>query len=69
MTEERLIEIETRIAYQEDLLQELNEVVCRQRDQIDQLEATCRFLVERLRGMEEAAGGVQEDVDEKPPHY
>ena len=48
MIESRLMECETRIAYQEDTLRVLNEVVTRQQMQIDQLIMTCRQLAERI---------------------
>lgn len=68
MIESRLMECETRIAYQEDTLRVLNEVVTRQQMQIDQLIMTCRQLAERIaRGGE---GGVKGSLaDEVPPHY
>jgi SlyX protein len=68
MSEKRLIELETRLAYQEDAVLALNNVVCQQQRQIDQLEATCRFLVERFNQLL-AAADTPKVVDEKPPHY
>jgi SlyX protein len=65
--EERLVELETRLAYQEATLQVLNEVVTRQQQQIDQLDSLCRRLLERV----DTAGGAARGsaVDEIPPHY
>ena len=37
MNDDRLVEVETKLAYQEDTIQQLNEVICRQQDQIDAL--------------------------------
>ncbi|MFZ5659758.1 MAG: SlyX family protein [Pseudomonadota bacterium] len=37
--EERLVELETRVAFQENTLQELNDVVVRQQQEIDQLKS------------------------------
>lgn len=68
MIEKRLIELETRLAYQDDAIQALNEVICRQQKQIEQLDATCRLLVERLKTLWAAAQSV-DGSDEKPPHY
>lgn len=67
MTEERMIEIEIKIAYQEDTIQELNDVVCKQQKQIDDLEATCTFLVKRVKILSESTG--DNIANEKPPHY
>ncbi|MEA3291702.1 MAG: SlyX family protein [Pseudomonadota bacterium] len=68
MTEERFIDLETRLTYQEDAIQELNKVVAEQQRRIDQLEAASQLLGARIRGLSEelpAAG----QGDEKPPHY
>lgn len=65
---ERMIELETKLAYLEDTLQVLNEAVTRQQRQIDTLEALCRELAERARN---TADGVFRGTpaDEIPPHY
>ncbi|QSA95657.1 SlyX family protein [Methylococcus sp. EFPC2] len=68
MPEDRWVEIETKLAYQEDAVVALNDVVCRQQKQIDQLEETCRLLIERLRQLSEGLGPVQA-AEERPPHY
>lgn len=65
--EERLVELETRLAYQEATLQVLNEVVTRQQKQIDQLDSLCRQLLDRVAAAGGAARGTA--VDEIPPHY
>jgi SlyX protein len=68
MIENRLMECETRIAYQEDTLRVLNEVVTRQQLQIEQLQMICRQLAERVT---HAADGTVKGTptDEVPPHY
>ncbi|MES2490597.1 MAG: SlyX family protein [Pseudomonadota bacterium] len=69
MIESRLMECETKIAYQEETLRVLNEVVTRQQNEIDQLKMACRQLAERIaRG--NAEGAVKGSfADEVPPHY
>lgn len=70
--EDRLTEIETKLAWQDDLLDALNKTVSLQQKQIDQMEKICRMLIERLKEVtdlldsQQQAGGA---VDEKPPHY
>jgi SlyX protein len=69
MNEARLIECETKIAYQEETLRVLNEVVTRQQLQIDQLVMACRQLAERI-ARQAAEGAVKGSLaDEIPPHY
>jgi SlyX protein len=68
MNDDRIIELEIKAAYQEDLLQELNKIVGQQQQQIKRLEATCRLLNERIKCLS-IEGGSGENVDEVPPHY
>ena len=51
MNDNRIIELEIKTAYQEDLLQELNKIVGQQQQQIGRLEATCRLLNERIKSV------------------
>ena len=66
--DERAINIETKLAHQEDLLSVLNEALSSQQLQIAGLERLCQTLVERVRVLSET-GGDSSDVDERPPHY
>ena len=68
MNDERIIELEIKTAYQEDLLQELNKIVGQQQQQIDRLETTCRLLNDRITSLS-TVGGSGEAIDEVPPHY
>ena len=68
MSEERFVDLETRLAHQDQLLHELNDVVTDQQAKIMQLEELCRSLIDRVRSLGEGlpAGG---PGDERPPHY
>ncbi len=68
MTEERIIELEIKQAYQEDLLQELNVVVAKQQQQISRLEATCTLLYERMKSLAATTELTPSD-HQPPPHY
>ncbi len=68
MSEDRFIDLESRLAHQDQLLNELNEVVTQQQAKIMQLETLCNSLISRVRSI----GEVMPDSDptnEKPPHY
>ncbi len=69
MTELRFIELETRIAYQDDTLRVLNEVVTRQQEQIDRLLAVTRQLQERVKSLPQDDGQKGSLADDIPPHY
>ena len=67
MDEERLIDIEIKLARQEDLVDELNTTVYRQQRRIDELEALCGLLAKRIA--EAGQGGDGLNAHEPPPHY
>lgn len=68
MSEERFIDLETRLAHQDQLLHELNDAVARQQAKIMQLDELCERLVSRVRSIGEAVPDADPGV-EKPPHY
>ena len=68
MSEGRLVDIETKLAYQDQLLLELNDVVTDQQARIMHLEEQFRVLVDRVRALAEAPPG-DEAASERPPHY
>jgi len=65
---EFLIELETKVAFQEDTIQQLNSVVCRQQEQID-------FLLMKYQQMRAQLGEIScnepfsPELNESPPHY
>lgn len=68
MNEARIIELEIKQAYQEDLLQALNQVVADQQKQIGKLEETCKLLNDKIKHLAMADRNPA-TVDERPPHY
>ncbi|MDH3451055.1 MAG: SlyX family protein [Gammaproteobacteria bacterium] len=66
--EERLEALEVKIAYQEQAIAELNEVIVAQQRRLDELEARCQALRRELQSLA-AAGGTEADIPEPPPHY
>lgn len=65
---DELIELQTRIAFQEHALEELNTVVTRQQQQIDLLMRELHSLREQYESLHShSAEGAE--IDEKPPHY
>ncbi|WP_296816009.1 SlyX family protein [Thiobacillus sp.] len=49
MSDARLTELETKLAFAEDLLETLNQIVVRQQDQIDSLQQQLRLLNDRMK--------------------
>lgn len=65
--EVRFVDIEIKLAQQEDLVESLNQMVYQQGRRIDLLEKMLHKLGEHVRdGAQQANGGV---VNERPPHY
>jgi len=72
MTEQRLETIEIKIAYQDDTIMQLNDVICKQQDQIDQLRKLTQQLVGRVKDLSDLSSGAPAEFsasNERPPHY
>lgn len=69
MNEERLVEIETKIAYQEKTIKDLNDVIYEQQQEIERIGTLCQVLVNRVKEISAVTLGVDAPANEKPPHY
>ena len=67
MIEDRLTELETKLAFAEDLLETLNATVARQQVQIDSLQQQLRLLHQQLK--DARPDDARTPRDEIPPHY
>ena len=65
--ESRLAEIEMKLSFSEEMLEELNRTVYRQQQQIDQLQKELQTLREQVRTS--LADEARNPIDETPPHY
>ncbi|MDN3274138.1 SlyX family protein [Frankia sp. RB7] len=63
---ERIDTLETRLAYQDDTIETLNQTITAQWKQIDALTRRIAELGERLQQAETSAPG---PTNERPPHY
>jgi len=68
MSEERFIDLESRLAHQDELLNELNDVVTGQQAKIMQLDELCKSLIARIRSLSDAMPAT-DSGDARPPHY
>lgn len=62
-----LIELQTRLEFQDKTIAELNDVITSQQRQIDELQLRLNLFAENMKELEEMAETRQEN--EKPPHY
>ena len=63
----RLEELESKVTFQEDTIQKLNEVVIEQDVRIHDLETSLRLLLDNIRA--QATDIEIEPAQEPPPHY
>ncbi len=68
MSEERLVNIEIKLAFQEDQIEALNKTVYAQQQKLEQFEVIFEALVRQLRALSEA-GNEGLNAIERPPHY
>jgi Uncharacterized protein conserved in bacteria len=66
--EKRIVELETRVSFQERLIQELNEALTDQQHQLDVLQHTLNTMHEQFKaGLSDDTKPLSEEVP--PPHY
>lgn len=66
--EARVMELETRVAFQDDTLAELNEVLVEQSREVDHLRRQMAELIKRFNDVAgQMPGATAEDAP--PPHY
>lgn len=67
MMEERLNELEAKLAFAEDLIETLNQAVIRQQGQLDLLQQQLRLLHQQLQNaLPDEARTLRDEI---PPHY
>ncbi len=69
MTEERLLDIETKLAFQEKAIKDLNDEIYEQQRDIDRLKTICETLLKQNKALSELSMGSDGPANEKPPHY
>lgn len=70
-TEERLTQLETQLAFQDDTLEQLNQQVIKQGQELSLLQGQLKQLNQRFKNLQTAQHEDQQPslADEKPPHY
>jgi len=66
--ENRIIDIETKIAYQEDTIEQLNHVVTAQQKKITQLQTELEIIKNWIRS-QRSSQMAPESEEPLPPHY
>ena len=69
MSDNKLVELEEKISYLQNMLDELNMVVFRQGEKIEKLNNQVKETNEKLINQSESQSEQLEVNDDKPPHY
>ncbi len=69
MIENRLMELEIKAAYQDDLLETLSDIIATQQQQIDRLEHGFKTMHERVNNLASKTPDESSSNHELPPHY
>ena len=65
--ESRVVELETRLAFQDDTIQALNDVLVEQSRMIERLQQQLAILAKRQEELQGSVGVMESDAP--PPHY
>ena len=66
--DERLTDLEVKLSFQENMIQDLNEVVIRQQHEIEKLQAEIRRIRSQL-AVTDSPQIRKQSEEEPPPHY
>ena len=66
--EDRIVELETKLVFQDETINELNEVITDQQKQLDELREEVRLLNLRIVSLAESSTDSNEK-EPPPPHY
>ena len=69
MSDKKLVELEEKISYLQNMLDEINMVVFRQGEKIEKLNDQIKETNEKLINQSETQSDQSEVVGDKPPHY
>jgi SlyX protein len=69
MSDNKLLELEEKISYLQNMLDELNMVVFRQGEKIEKLNNQIKETNEKLINQSHSQSDQSEVADDKPPHY
>jgi len=67
--EDRINDLESRIAFQEHTIQELQDLVATHQKQLYDMEEAMKVMARRISQVSTASSGTGATDDERPPHY
>ncbi len=69
MSEERFVDFESRLAFQEHRIQQLEDELSGARKQLYELDNLCRVLARKVSALPATTTVALVDGEQKPPHY
>ena len=66
--ENKIIELQSKLAFQDETINDLNDVITDQQQQLDQLREEIRLLGLRIASVAESSSG-SDEKEPPPPHY
>lgn len=69
MIEERLVELETQITFQDQTIKDLSDVIYKQQQELERLATLCAALERQSKELAESDQASDAPANEKPPHY
>ena len=69
MSDEKIVELEEKIAFLQNMIDELNMVVFRQGEKLEELNLKLKDTHDKLLDQSESISVQNEASDDKPPHY
>ena len=69
MSDEKIVELEEKIAFLQNMIDELNMVVFRQGEKLEKLNLKLKDTHDKLLNQSESISVENEATDDKPPHY
>ncbi len=69
MSEKKIVELEEKIAFLQNMIDELNMVVFRQGEKLEKLNLKLKDTNEKIMNQSEIISEKNDNSDDRPPHY
>lgn len=65
----RICELETKLSFQENTIEDLNNVIINQQFSLDKMQQQLRLLAQKIRNLEPNNNIASQSEETPPPHY
>lgn len=66
---QRICELETKLSFQENTIEDLNNVIINQQFSLDKMQQQLRLLAQKMRNLEPNNNIASQSEETPPPHY